>query len=47
MHSLDSGINNLDPVRYLNSTDPRKSSLTNANDFEIYNAIRLEKRMSL
>ena len=48
MHSLDSGINNLDPVRYLNSTFyPRKSSLTNANDFEIYSAIRSEKRMSL
>ena len=48
MQSLDSGINNLDPVRYLNSTFyPRKSSLTNANDFEIYSAIRSEKRMSL
>ena len=48
MHSLDSGINNLDPVKYLNSTFyPRKSSLTNANDFEIYSAIRSEKRMSL
>ena len=48
MHSLDSGMNNLDPVRYLNSTFyPRKSSLTNANDFEIYSAIRSEKRMSL
>ena len=48
MHSLASGINNLDPVRHLNSTSyPRKSSLTNVNDFEIYNAIRSEKRMSL
>ena len=47
MHSLDSGINNIDPVRHLKSTYPRKSSLTIVNDFEIYNAIRSEKRMSL
>ena len=45
--SLGSGINNLNSVKHLNSAFLRRSSLTNANDFEIYNAIRSEKRMSL
>ena len=45
--SLDSGINNLNSVRHLNSAFLRRSSLTNVNDFEIYSAIRSEKRMSL
>ena len=47
MHSVDSGINNLDPFMHPNSTDPKRSSLNNVNDSEIYNEIRSEKRMSL
>ena len=47
MHSLDSGINNLDPFMHPNSTYPKRASLNNVNDSEIYNEIRSEKRMSL